>query len=230
MIPTRDARQMVCTQCDFWVLVGRPLTDEERYVAKIDVKKNETSDKSEPATKAERTAAIAAAVAKKKAAGSVAEKKQQATSAGVVKPKKADRPTKIPAKLNGTSGKKKAVDDTDTTTEGSVEDYVKKKADAEMDENVKPKKKAKDPNELSVSDVASECGVDPKRARARLRAAGKTAIEGRWPTVKRGSKEHDELVGILNPPVAPKKKGEDTDGEDVEEDDEEQDDDEEDEE
>ena len=58
-------------------------------------------------------------------------------------------------------------------------------------------KKEEDEDMMSVSDVARELGLDPKRARARLRAAGQAATEGRWPKVKRGSKKHQELITML---------------------------------
>lgn len=73
-----------------------------------------------------------------------------------------------------------------------------KPAATKPDKPAKPAKPAPDPNLLSVSDVAKACGLDAKRARAKLRAAGKTAVEGRWPKVTKGSKEHDELIALLS--------------------------------
>lgn len=77
-------------------------------------------------------------------------------------------------------------------------------ADKELDANVvaasvekKAKKPAKDPNFLSVSDIAREFGIDPKRARARLRASGKAAADGRWPLVARDSAEHLAMSTII---------------------------------
>lgn len=77
-------------------------------------------------------------------------------------------------------------------------------ADKELDATVvaasvekKAKKPAKDPNFLSVSDIARELNIDPKRARARLRASGRAAAEGRWPLVTRGSEEHVALSTII---------------------------------
>jgi hypothetical protein len=61
----------------------------------------------------------------------------------------------------------------------------------------KPEKKEDDM--LSVSDVCRELGIDPKRGRAKLRAAGQAATEGRWPKVKRGSKKWQELIALLQP-------------------------------
>lgn len=52
-------------------------------------------------------------------------------------------------------------------------------------------------NALSVSDVAREVGVDPKKARAALRRAGKGADGKRYATVQRGSDEHAALVLLL---------------------------------
>ncbi len=50
---------------------------------------------------------------------------------------------------------------------------------------------------LTVSDVAAEVGIEPKVARQRLRKDGARAIDGRWPTVTRDSKEHQALVAKL---------------------------------
>lgn len=61
----------------------------------------------------------------------------------------------------------------------------------------KKEKPAKDPNMMSVSDIARELGIDPKRARARLRASGKAAADGRWPLVARDSSEHVAMSGII---------------------------------
>lgn len=145
--------------------------------------------------------------------------------------------TKIPPELNATSGKSKKDkrreneakrDDVDTTSEGDI----RKKSDKEVDEAVKPKKKAKDPNMLSVSQVAQELGLDPKRARAKLRASGQAATEGRWALVKRDSAEHRALVAILKPKVDKgaaskddeESEGDESDAEGDEEDDDEADD------
>lgn len=50
---------------------------------------------------------------------------------------------------------------------------------------------------LTVSDVAREQGVDPKVARAALRAAGKKAKGRRWPTFRRGSRTHREVLAAI---------------------------------
>lgn len=85
----------------------------------------------------------------------------------------------------------------------------KAKADPPADDPPAPTKKAKkaeepkeDDDMMSVSDVARELGIDPKRARAKLRAGGQAATEGRWPKVKRGSKKYQELVALLAPEPA----------------------------
>ena len=78
----------------------------------------------------------------------------------------------------------------------------KAKADPPADQPTKKAKKEEpkeDDDMMSVSDVARELNIDPKRARARLRAAGQAATEGRWPKVKRGSKKYQELVALLSP-------------------------------
>lgn len=76
-------------------------------------------------------------------------------------------------------------------------------------------KKAKDPNVLTVSDVARELNIEPKVARARLRRVGwngnNRATEGRWPTVAKDGPEHKALKALLV------KAGEDDDGGEAEE-------------
>lgn len=47
---------------------------------------------------------------------------------------------------------------------------------------------------LSVSDVARELGIDPKRARAAMRAAGRGNDGARYSMVARGSDEHTALL------------------------------------
>lgn len=172
-----------------------------------------------PAATSERQRAVEDAARRKREAearapqpGSREARVAEATAPGVVKPSRSDRPTKIPADRNLT---KPRVDDTSTATEGDVRDrkkfagvkdgkdvYVegdaKRGLDKELDAAVKPKRVVKDPDQLTVGDVARELGLDPKRARARLRASGASAVEGRWPKVQRGSKEHDALVATLS--------------------------------
>lgn len=146
-----------------------------------------------PAAKAERERALREANAKRPsgptaktpAPGSREARVAEATAQGTVKPSKSDRPAKIPADKNLTSKR-------------DAESDVKAKADAELDKAVAPKKPVKDPDMLTVGDVARELGVDPKRARARLRASGKSAVEGRWPKVRRGTPEHDALIAALS--------------------------------
>lgn len=78
---------------------------------------------------------------------------------------------------------------------------AQKASDAELDKTVAGKK-AEDADMLSVSDVAREAGLDPKRARAKLRAAEHppvAATEGRYPKVKRDSKTHKALVAFFKP-------------------------------
>jgi len=91
-----------------------------------------------------------------------------------------------------------------------------KPAKKEKDKPVKVEKPAKNPNVLSVSDVARELGVDPKRARARLRAAGLGAIEGRWQTVERGTPLFAEWSSIINPTDEEPEADEEEEGEDEE--------------
>lgn len=201
---TRSGLQHVCIatpDCDFSVRLQGPYKEHAMVT-----KSNEKPYLSE----SERKKAIDE-FAKKKAAAT--------TSPGVVKP---DKPpaTKIPSAANVTTGKSKKElrrenakkrDDADTVT-------VKNAVDKELDEAVKPKKPAADPNLLSVSDIARELGLDPKRARAKLRSKGEGAVEGRWPKVKRDSKDHKALVALLTP--EPKVDADEDEEDEVEEDEE----------
>lgn len=190
---TQSGLQHVCVEpdCDYSVRLQGPYK-EDGTVTKEDKEKRKTE--------------IENFVKNKKASGS--------SSSGEVTPAKKPT-TKIPADLNATSGKSKKQlrreneakrDDADTTTEGEV----KKKLDKETDANVKPKKAAKDPSMISVSQIATDLGLDPKRARAKLRALvekdelpdGLEVTEGRWPLVKRDSKQHKQLIAALKPAEA----------------------------
>lgn len=208
---TKSGSATLCPRADCDFVIQHPTVKQQE----VQMKSKEIPVNADSKT---RTAAIAEAMAAKKKAkaidarvengeagdppkGSKAEKKVNATKDGVVKPSKPERKTKIPRELNETRE-----DDTDTTTEGDVKEYAaKKKADKELDKGVadakKPKRKEKDPDMLSVSDVAREVGIDPKRARAKLRGIGKSASEneGRYSLVKRGSKEHHALRDLLTP-------------------------------
>lgn len=187
LIVTRSGpERLLCPKfgCDFHYMTAK---GQEQMSKTVTIPKN--------ASKEERKAAIDEVVKKKKAEqgtippGSKEARKAEATAPGVVKPSKADRKVKIPKELN-----KGRVDNTDTVTEPAI----KKGADAELDANVKPKKKeAADPNLLTVSDVARELGIDPKAARAKLRRDGSRAPDGRWPKVTKGSKEYADLVARL---------------------------------
>lgn len=66
-----------------------------------------------------------------------------------------------------------------------------------LTETKKPEDKKAD--EITVVDVAADMNMDPKVARAKLRRAGKKANEGRWPTFKRGSTEHNAFIALLSP-------------------------------
>lgn len=184
-------------------------------------------------TKSDRKSLIAAAAVSKK--GSLKERLDNATAPGPVKPSK-PAPTKIPSALNLTKPKQEPLmEDAVVQDEGTMAQFVEKAnakraaaakapaaaetvapdkaADKELDASVaaiaaaKKKKPAKDPNLLSVSDIARELNIDPKRARARLRASGKAAADGRWPLVLRGSNEHANLAAIIKGDDAPKKEG-----------------------
>lgn len=78
-----------------------------------------------------------------------------------------------------------------------VKSAAHKAADKLIEKEAKRVAEAKD--QLTIVDIAEECGVNPKVARAKLRRAGKKSNEGRWSTVKRGSSEHKELVQFFKP-------------------------------
>lgn len=126
---------------------------------------------------------------KKKIDEVVAKKKAAAAASPPPKPADAPKPKK-------------------TEKETPPAKVAKKGADAELDANVKKGKKPDDPDMMSVSDVARSLGLDPKRARAKLRASGMAATEGRWEKVKRGSKKYQELVALLAPPDEPEEEEE----------------------
>lgn len=50
---------------------------------------------------------------------------------------------------------------------------------------------------LTIVQIAEQLNMDPKVARAKLRRKGKNANEGRWPAIKKDSKEHEEIVKLL---------------------------------
>jgi hypothetical protein len=83
----------------------------------------------------------------------------------------------------------------------------KAKPAKEAKEDKKAKKEIRE-GEMSVSDVARECGIEPKVARARLRKDGTRAPDGRWPTVVKGSPEHARLVALFKAEAKPAKKDE----------------------
>lgn len=177
MLVTHSGLQRVCPlyECESYVRLQGP--HRETGMVKSEAKRELTPE--------ERKKAIEEFAAKKKAS---------TTSGGVVIPAKKPS-TKIPPAANLTTGKSKKQQAKDAPPE----------ADDELDANVaaattKPKD---DPDQLSVADIAKSVGVDPKRARAKLRGLGDKApihaTEGRWPKVKRGSKKHQELVALLTP-------------------------------
>lgn len=61
------------------------------------------------------------------------------------------------------------------------------------------KKPEPDADLITVVDVANAMNMDPKVARAKLRRAGQKANEGRWPSFKRGSTEHNKFIAMLSP-------------------------------
>lgn len=117
-------------------------------------------------------------------------------------PAKADKATRAKA-IEEAIQKSKAAKGDDAVA--IIEKKLKKKAAP----------KAKDDGKMSVSDIARSCGVDPKRARARLRAAGLGAIEGRWPMIDKDSKLFKEYCAIIAPPE--EEPAEDADDEEADE-------------
>ncbi len=51
---------------------------------------------------------------------------------------------------------------------------------------------------ITVAGLAKEMGIDPKKARARLRKQGWSAEGKRYPELEVGSKRHEEAVAILS--------------------------------
>lgn len=79
---------------------------------------------------------------------------------------------------------------------GKMKPKNKELVDKLIEKEVKRKIEAE--NDLNVVKIAVEEGFNPKVARAKLRRSGLKSNEGRWPVVKRGSKEHKELVELLH--------------------------------
>lgn len=126
-----------------------------------------------------------------------------------------DQPLATVSNPKDKDARRKAIDEAAAKVKAA-----KKDAPTPAPEPAKKKEKApepeakKDDDMLSVSDVARELGLDPKRARAKLRAKGQAATEGRWPKVKRGSKKHQELVEFLTPDDEEKSEDEEDDADD----------------
>lgn len=59
------------------------------------------------------------------------------------------------------------------------------------------KRKEEADNMLTIVQVAAELNINPKVARAKLRRKKFHSNEGRWPAVKRDSREHKELIEVL---------------------------------
>lgn len=55
----------------------------------------------------------------------------------------------------------------------------------------------KSSDDLSVADIARELGINPKVARAKLRRHKMQSADGRWPTVRRNSKDYKKIVDVL---------------------------------
>ncbi len=99
-------------------------------------------------------------------------------------------------------GMKRQADELDGTKTGRIKsnkpnsaNTPKSKADSLIETEAKRKKEVDDL--ITVADVAAELKINPKVARAKLRRAGKNSNEGRWPTFKRNSAEHKDLIEFL---------------------------------
>lgn len=85
---------------------------------------------------------------------------------------------------------------------------IKSRAKAVKDAKPEPKaadakpEPTRDPNDLSVADVARELGLNPKVVRAKLRRHNIRAKDGRHARVMRGSPDHVNLLAILAPTKA----------------------------
>jgi hypothetical protein len=51
--------------------------------------------------------------------------------------------------------------------------------------------------ELTIADIAAELKMTPKVVRGTLRRKGLKAVDGHWPTVKRGTGKHCRIVNLL---------------------------------
>lgn len=169
LIPTRSGTQLVCPNVN-------PVC--EHYVRKVDMSPKVTIPVN--ASKEERAKVIEQAVKEKKKAGTPV----AATPAEAASNKKAkdDERTKVRIAAKAVPAK-----------------AVKAQPVPEVVEEEAPKapKPVKDANLLTVSDVARELGIDPKQARAKLRRDGSRAPDGRWPKMKRDSKEHTDIISFL---------------------------------
>jgi hypothetical protein len=110
----------------------------------------------------------------------------------------------LPAKVDKAARAKQVEEAAQAKKAAKVEAPKPDPKPAKAEKPAKKEKPAKDASKLSVSDVAREAGVDPKRARARMRAAVEKNLtpgptEGRWPLVDRDSDLHKEWVAIINP-------------------------------
>jgi DNA repair ATPase RecN len=76
-------------------------------------------------------------------------------------------------------------------TEKPVDKVAEKMIEAEA------ARKVNKDNQLTVVDIAIEIGMNPKVARAKLRRANLHSNEGRWPTYKKGSAEHKDIIALL---------------------------------
>jgi hypothetical protein len=142
-------------------------------------------------TKDQRDAAIADAIARKAEAEALKRAEDEASAASkkaieeTVKPEPTVEEVSRAVAAVGKRNLKKQVEKVD------------KELNNAMVEKPNKEKPAKDPNELTVSDVARELGVEPKAARAKLRRSKGKATDGRWPAVKRDSEEHKALIVLL---------------------------------
>ncbi len=60
------------------------------------------------------------------------------------------------------------------------------------------KKKVVSAETITMKALFIELGIDPKRARSKMRKEGMNAEGGRYPDVVPGSAEYEHIVGILS--------------------------------
>jgi len=132
---------------------------------------------------------------------------KKAASKKAAKGKKTKVATNNDATNNDANAPETPADDAQGDAQGATSDDDAKKGDADSASD------APEVETFSVSDIARGLDLEPKVARARLRAVdfkGKHGIEGRYPKAAKDTDLYNELVKIIG--TAPAKKAKKDDG------------------